>query len=1376
MITEMPMTPRQWIDSFLEKEGKGRKKLFEEKSPLYKYRVDEKEFLDLQDFLQKLIKSNPDRKMFQNQKFSMLFVLYSAEWLRRKYDGTRDVWNNILKKIGLSSSDLAITDRGDMVNTGLRGWKQKQEKGVGRTYLGNIALQAGLPIQMLSNPDSSRRLTKILHQVINYSDTSTSEQRIRSLIDKEVDNPTYQLAESYKHTATRELLTQLVLAVVESRDEVLQFIEEKKLKQAPAEINPVAVLTECRGEQWHEDFPLSIEDRHADLLLRDLMSHAIKVSERQRRSRLLFPVERHLFCQQGSWQIQGRFSVTDDIPAEDLRQMFSLDERAELANEITLDFGAGKRVGFRTVIGNSELYRPRLGKRSFESVNESAISEYAVNLFSGQMLGTVTQPHGEALDENLPWIFDGAEGHIFLRQGGGSIPTESAIITIPSNMTVIASDAFSRADNCGLSTLGRNVWRISGTVGIYFKETNEVFSIRCGRREGRGNPALEGNRLWNTVFSSTVPVFSGAPILVREDDGFRRRTNDVLEWQIDNQKINNDDIFGPRKALIRNGIWKGWSQKVVVLPESCDFKIEFSKNANSPSIISFSNWELENVRSIDNKVEIFPKEGEKQEVRSFELKYKGKGFPPAECCLEVRWPNNLTPMCVQIPFPLLGIRAFTSEDRILADGSSLSLSDLEGLRIEALFQDIREILLTFELTGQNNFLNVREEHIPINVGENRSIIILNEAKYRHTIEELLSLSDDIDAKVHIDISLKGDDDEAIDRLRLFVQRYDCILDRSANRVVLSEAIQEGLAEVKLTNIRMLVSNLSDSSNKPVEIKSQNKNGVFHWIIPSASSPSAVIAYPHPESSLKFRPMVVATASNTVAEDITSDSKLSSVMAISDKEKRLLLLRGVVERLAYDFSDQDWADIDILKNRFSHLPLSALDIWIAFSRSPVGMAALALRCVEDKGLDKNRKEKDREFIIRFEEELPWLYEMVSLADWRETFGWYRLSKEEQIKDIAKIKPELFQRLSNEFENDYQKLVSELGSIFQGCSPILKYSSGLMSQTDDNENDKEIWFSRYHTEYTQMLQRHQYDNQPKFVEDIVSESEKQMNKKMEAFPTLYSKEISSIEKIPYLVCQASIDDGLLFSGNSRLMNILRQVKNYDKTWFENSYRLVAERFIYETWYEDVEKGRDIEACLRLGFAYFEGTIKRKDSKEAIKLWQKAIHNGGHFSSEMIQAIIQSEMLSGEICYQIGDIYANESPLTDKMEHAIFWWEKALNMNSEKALYKLEECYRLGRGIQKNEIRAHELKRKIDQIRLEQYKKQMDAESLYQKANEFLQSGDSNDRALGFEFMISAGERGHSAACYKLSSFYYGEKNFKLSNEWDRRWKLSKMGNPK
>ena len=138
---------------------------------LYLYRLTEDDFSDLERLLQHRLSQLSPRFGLTSvaglSGFAELFVLYAAEWWRRRYDGSGFSWEPILRGLGAAPEDWNPTQRSDLVKKGFRGWSIRPRESGGLRFIGSVAVQGGLPLKLLAS--SRGRIGQLLGRVLHLA-------------------------------------------------------------------------------------------------------------------------------------------------------------------------------------------------------------------------------------------------------------------------------------------------------------------------------------------------------------------------------------------------------------------------------------------------------------------------------------------------------------------------------------------------------------------------------------------------------------------------------------------------------------------------------------------------------------------------------------------------------------------------------------------------------------------------------------------------------------------------------------------------------------------------------------------------------------------------------------------------------------------------------------------------------------------------------------------------------------------------------------------------------------------------------------------------------------------------------------------------------
>lgn len=235
-----------WFVGFL----RIRKILRPDGRPLYQYRLEEREFHDLSELLSK---SGP--KAAQTELYwDLLFVLYGSEWIRRNYDGGWG-WRGVFDSLNLDSTLMAANLRNRLVEDGLRKWSRTvREMNGSRRFLGTVLTEGGLPLKQLKN---GSWIANVLKPSIE------AHLRFGADLTYQVENRKDLIPSSFQSAELAHRLVEICEVVVK-----LRHVYKLAGRDDPGEF-----LTR-ENPKWREQFPLPLNDDHAENLLGVLLEAA----------------------------------------------------------------------------------------------------------------------------------------------------------------------------------------------------------------------------------------------------------------------------------------------------------------------------------------------------------------------------------------------------------------------------------------------------------------------------------------------------------------------------------------------------------------------------------------------------------------------------------------------------------------------------------------------------------------------------------------------------------------------------------------------------------------------------------------------------------------------------------------------------------------------------------------------------------------------------------------------------------------------------------------------------------------------------------------------------------------------------------------------
>lgn len=910
--------------------------------PLYKYRLGEKEFGALEGFLRNWISDyrqhNDLRVIASLPGFSDLFVLYCAEWWRRRYAGEGFKWEPIFADLGIPTSCLTQQQRSRCVEKGLKSWGLHLSRTGGHTYIGSVASQGGLPMKLLATAQGG--IGVLISRVLRHAKTaSVSSQDLHGW----VESLEYLLPKSFRQPAIFTLITDITWTVLDLKEKV----------GLASEINPIVQLDQ-KFPAWRDRFPLPIEDSDAQKLIEQLVKEAARI--RPERRTLVLPVERSLENSDGRWQIRSIVELPETIKEKELIELFDLDGQ-DLPRSAELIIFAGDLYASTSIrrLAGRDAYRVSTLPLEFSGIQSAG--EHLLRLSSPDgRTWTASPPRGAALDDELPWLLADNESHYRLvRQGGGGVASQSALVAIPKDWSIRELDEQASVQFVGtVDEVERNAYSFHGLVLAEDKSGN-TYKLRTGNAAGTEDSyEWIGRRLWYELRSPAV-AFRGTPVLyIVDEDGSKRKVpGDLKSTAIGTRESAS---FGPVEIRYPSTGEIGHRSRMLILPGTSSLRLE-PIDAHSGKII-LDGWKASSVSTLTPNVTA---EQVTSDGTVFLYVSVNEGAKTPETIdIKVFWSHTPIPVELRVPFPANGVRGFDQNGRELASLDRLAVQDLLGTRLIVMgLESGTKVKLKLNAADKDIF---RKHDIKAAPGALTTEIRI--ADYRREIDHLHAIDDNPDSTVGLTVEIDGEPKYQLnllpyqvrperDDVKFWIESGSSILDRIATSEVHAQALA-----------------LERPGEEPQQLEKLDgdQSGRFLWnFAPEDREEGSWLIYPPKDAALQFRPMLW-----TVGSEIESESHYVRATSTPNRADREGSLDEFIEAIASDFEHPGWIDVNQLVNQVGHLPLSTLDIWRRFVRSSKAMAALALRFNNFRG----------EFLSRFDNELPFSWDTVAFIHWRE----------------------------------------------------------------------------------------------------------------------------------------------------------------------------------------------------------------------------------------------------------------------------------------------------------------------------------------------------------------------------------------------------------
>jgi hypothetical protein len=1104
-----------WKELFLETRGLDQP----DGRQLFQYRVSDNEFGLLEDFLRSkiaaLLGNNDFQYVCTRPGFADLFVMYGAEWWRRRYDGSGFSWEPILSDLEADSVEWHQYDRSECVRRGLAGWKLQILQTGGFKFLGAVAVQGGLPMRLLA--EARGRVGHAISLVLRQAKTnSVSYQELQGW----VESVQTILPKSYRQPVIFNLLADIAWTVLDLKQRAGLSSGQDAIAQLNRSI-----------PDWRDKFPLPVDDNHARSLIEQLVREAATI--KVQRQKITLPVERTLVRDDDeTWQLRSSIDLPDTIDSIQLATLFNINEddlprTAELSLTVA---GIVRETNIRKTAGHDKF---RVSRQPWEISGDSAAQEHVFKLTAPDGRSwSCTAPRGSDLDESVPWVFSAEEGAMtLLRLGGGSV-VESAVFVVTPSTWRITAQAGSEALLAGALVEQKClIHRVNGTVSASDTAGND-FRIRSGNAAAtRESFEWRGDRQWFGFVNPSI-AFRGEPTLYSiDEDGNQRRLQGEIGCNVIGAPLSRLR-FGP--VFLRfpaTGEIKQRTRMLLLPPEA---KLGFEAIDPTSGSVLLKGWKASSARVVTPNVNSTYTSLADDLV--LELEVVPEARTPDRVEIEVHWKHTTTPVHVSLPFPAKGVRGFKSDGKEIYSGERIAVQQLLGTRLVILgVAPSSQKLLRLRTSNRD----IHRRYVLRSLQESMSTEI-RLSDYRPEIEQLLTIDDNPDSTVHLVIELNGRETYS---LEIIPHEASPLKDES--RIHIRFSREQDLAEEN--DIQLLALRLESPGDEPsylTEVECEDPDSRSWDTTPNLQEPGCWLLYPARDSKLTFRPTLWH-----VSGESADASGYANAVATPDASVRHAEFDSLIEAMASDFSHPNWIEVEQLAAQVGHLPLATIDLWRRFARSSRGMAALALRFGNLR----------TDFLYRFAQELPFSWETVAWEDWRSA----ACLSEGYCKDL--FPEDSYRAVFDSFlKSRIDSFSAEFGSLF--------YVLGILSAAyfEDAKNDVARlkvgglmaggWLFQGENSLLMDLRRSRSgdnDEWPGGFKELVSKSRKDAAMARYLCPDHFGFQDSVINLPLVVASQLVINETADWFNDPTRIHALRTHRAFDPDWFDEAFNQTIAR---------------------------------------------------------------------------------------------------------------------------------------------------------------------------------------------------------------------------
>lgn len=1064
---------------------------------LYRYRLSEDEFNTLENLLRNWIgkltaRANLDVIAARLTGFRGLFVLYAAEWWRRRYDGSHWSWEPIVRAIGADPDEWTQTQRSDCIRLGLQEWGLAVRATGGLRYLGSIAIQGGLPLHLLAQARGG--IGQVLGRVLQLAGTTRATP---ADLLAWIESLQGSLPKSYRHAAIYTLLTDVAWTVLNLKEEA----------HLAAGADAISQLDQKLGRHWRERFPLPVEDRHAQGLIEQLIEDAVRVRIERQQIRLRRSIQRDGI---GGWLLKSSLELPDSIAAKQLATLFGINvEELPRMAELRLEAGGQYQSSQLRRLAGQDVYRGERRPWGFAGWHAAREHVFRLHVPDGRVWSASV---GAEMDEYLPWVFSTDDGCL-LRQGGGGISASEVWLALPEDWQTTG-----QAHGC-LTEPKRQVWHICGDIPVH-SPNGDSFRIRTSQAGAQEHVyEWRGERCW-LEFLQPGAAFKGLPNLYLVDqDGIPKPVSGQLAWST---TTGPTTVRYPASGDIKH------RARLLILPRDAELNLVFRDNRAGE--ICFANWQLTGAKVLTPGVRSQLRHQGGNQI--LEVATDGNARTPERLEIELHWHTSTQSARLAVPFPALGARAFAGDGRELKPGALLAAHLMTGVRIQVLpGQQNSRVTLELELG------DIRRVHaIRPSAGMLGMEVRLQD--YAAEIQHLLSANDAYDARVAAVIRIGG-------RmcLRLVLARYAARLVKEDGHIRLDDLEQADVAT--LARLPVLALRLERPGDEALPLAGNTSEGVAtgSWaFLPAQREPGSWLIYPGANSDIPFRPTLWP-----VAGQVTTDSPLALAIGIGEDQARIERLDQVISALAANYQESCWSDLERLAWQIGHLPLATLDLWRRFVRNPRGMVALALRFGS----------LPQGFLERFEQELPFAWETVSVSVWRQGMECLQRQCQGVFGETGggTVFQSHLEKRCQVLSADHGALAFSLGIVSaEYLSSARRDSQGLVFL--GRQADQQL-FQAHDSLSMRLRQRHAEEQWPTGLNPILTAARSQAGVAEMLHPQSLGYPDGAINLPLLLATQAATNQTDDWFAHPEYIHVLRAHRAFDPDWFDEAYNLTIAR---------------------------------------------------------------------------------------------------------------------------------------------------------------------------------------------------------------------------
>lgn len=1116
------MRPLEWMKTMLHHRDLERP----DGRPLYQYRITDDEYAELIDIL-RLSASMGVTNIYRMLSWDAAFVIYSAEWWRRSYDGHWG-WEDIFGSIGIDYAELSTGRRNELIDSGLHRWRREVRAGDGaRKFLGTVATEGGLPLHQLS--DSGGWLKNVLKPVLRKS--------VSRGIDISLLIYSYEdfIPRSYRSPETTQILADIATIVIDLRHDHQLMDKELPLQWLDA-----------NQPNWRESFPLPIDDDSAKALLGDLVAAASELRGSESIGSV-FELERLLNRLESPYpELVARIETPRFVYFDRLRVAR---ERETFPSVVDIEVYEPRGSVWPWCGGIATTYRGKqaykLSGKTFTLKGLDATKELKVRIRSmGETIFEQELTNEESLDDKMPWLFRSVDGKWLLHgTASQSIKDDEAVVFVPDDCSTEA-----QAEGEVLTEYGRldsgKLLKISGDIVCRIDDAKYILS--AGNEESVISYQLVGGRF--PYRSLPAEVYIGAPTLKETNSitgrSARKKTDRLLAKPIGvDAKWHPIDQVNPGVYEVRMMDDKGnvlLRRRIGILSEDFCFKVCPSKSQVSTGCISLSGIEAFTLNvpgeSVTTTVESRDSE--------IDIQLRAVNLPPMNVDVSLLAPQHHRDFLLSFPFPSKGALLFDPGGLQIPFSTRLYINDLNGYRIrlydDKLHGDQRVELQLSLIRSTVSQRDSKDMHIRRKLAFQGLLSEYSIGDWRRSIASLISVGASLDSAVQVSMLFHG---KELFRLSVFSYEFQMAPQWETGVVELDANAVQGFSVEVLKNIHVGTLPVTQPEQNTVELVPQSSEGVLtgNWDFrPEKRGEGSWMIYPLKSSTIKFRPLLwnVGEQVENMATNFDESITLSKAMQVPDQFTRDEAIRHVLKVMSNDLSHKSWLYLSNLWNKTSHLPITTFDVWNLSIGEPEFLACLFV--------------KDSEGIIeKLVNELPLLWELVGVRDWENAFHLYKQNISLNLKDDPEL---VFDLVAKKISK-----VASLGPSMMSISKILRLR--ILGEEAPELQAMDLSASMFlqpqlKLEFQNLLRRQSDNDWPEFLREPIQDRHRELPETCRSLITIYLSHQLPVVYLPWVLAKRALsEDKDKWPTSPEDLFKISQLIQFDEDWFSVSFQLIS-----------------------------------------------------------------------------------------------------------------------------------------------------------------------------------------------------------------------------